>query len=312
LRLKATNADGLWNDAGTAISIRVIPPFWRANWFYLIYVLLGAAFVYGIMRFRLKQARQRERALQKQVDERTEDLRLANLKLQELATTDELTGVANYRRFRDFLDYEWRRAARNKKPVSLLLVDLDDFKQFNDTLGHQAGDECLRRVAQAMVSACRRPSDLVCRYGGDEFAVVLAETNLAGAGVVAEKIRSKIEQLVIGGEILNQDQDALPGPAGKTAINRQNSCPPESGFPTETPPVSASEQTKKEDKRAPEQGKEQGSLSDSLNFVVRTVTVCIGCASLNPAEGGNVDELIALADRALYKAKSSGKNKTCF
>jgi diguanylate cyclase (GGDEF)-like protein len=306
LRLKATNCDGLWNEAGTSLSIRVIPPFWRTTWAYLIYVLLGAAFVYGIMRFRLRQARQRERELQKQVDQRTEELRLANLKLQELATTDELTGVANFRRFRDFLDYEWRRAARNKKPVSLLLADLDDFKQFNDTLGHQAGDECLRRVAQAMVSACRRPSDLVCRYGGDEFALVLAETDLAGAYLVAENIRKKIEQLVIGGEILNQDQEALPGSAEKTAINSQNSFPPESGFSAETPPLSVAEQTKEEDERAPE----QGSLSDSSNFVVRAVTVCLGCASLNPAEGGSPDELIAQADRALYKAKTSGKNLT--
>ena len=311
MRLKATNADGLWNDAGTAISIRVIPPFWRANWFYLIYVLLGAAFVYGIMRFRLRQARQRERALQKQVDERTEELRLANLKLQELATTDELTGVANYRRFRDFLDYEWRRAARNKKPVSLLLADLDDFKQFNDTLGHQAGDECLRRVAQAMISACRRPSDLVCRYGGDEFAVVLAETNLAGAGVVAEKIRSKIEQLVIDGVTASKPNEFSF--YGESKVVAHAELKDDKTLETkETKRTKETEETK--DKKQPqngEQANDRNLTNYSADVMARRITVCIGCASLNPAEGGNVDELIALADRALYKAKSSGKNKTC-
>lgn len=304
LRIKATNSDGLWNEAGTAIRIRTIPPFWRTTWAYLIYVLLGAGFVYGIIRFRLRQARQRERALKKLVNERTEDLRLANLKLQELATTDELTGVANFRRFRNFLEYEWRRAARNKKPVSLLLADLDDFKQFNDTLGHQAGDKCLRRVAQVMVETCRRPSDLVCRYGGDEFAVVLAETDLAGAYLVAESIRKKIEQLIISGEILNQD--GQPGKAGIPRANNQGSFSPESEFSKVTASGSTIEQYQEQDKKA----HEQGSLSDSTNFVTRSVTVCIGCASLNPAEGGSPDELIAQADRALYKAKSSGKNLT--
>jgi len=145
-----------------------------------------------LYRYRLDRLRHRQQELEHLVAQRTEELRLANDKLKLLAATDELTGLANYRRFRDFLEYEWRRARRKSQPVSLVLTDLDDFKLFNDTFGHQTGDECLKKVALVMLKCCQRSSDLVCRYGGDEFAIVLPETDTAGAYIVAERIREAV------------------------------------------------------------------------------------------------------------------------
>lgn len=280
-RVKASNNDGYWNEQGVSLSIRVVPPFWLRWWFRGLMALAAVGVIYLGFRYRLGQARRRAEQLERVVADRTEELRLANEKLRQLSITDELTGVANYRRFHDFLNYEWRRAARNGAPISLLIADLDNFKQLNDTLGHQAGDECLRCAAQAMVSACRRPSDLVSRYGGDEFAVVLAETDLAGAYIVAEKIRTKIEQLVVGGKCM----------AGEKAEQRESQV-----------------QAENQNEAGTEARGEQGT--DEANIAYRRITVCIGCASARPAEGGTPDDLIALADRALYRAKSSGKNLT--
>jgi len=154
--VKATNCDGVWNEAGAALSIRVIPPFWRTWWFYLLEVMAVAGCLYGLYRYRLDRLRHRQQELEHLVAQRTEELRLANDKLKLLAATDELTGLANYRRFRDFLEYEWRRARRKSQPVSLVLTDLDDFKLFNDTFGHQTGDECLKKVALVMLKCCQR------------------------------------------------------------------------------------------------------------------------------------------------------------
>ncbi|OPY85250.1 MAG: Phytochrome-like protein cph2 [Syntrophus sp. PtaU1.Bin208] len=117
--------------------------------------------------------------------------------LEALSITDGLTGVANRRRFDEYLENEWRRASRSSTPLSLLLVDIDDFKKFNDHYGHIAGDDCLRRVAGAVASIVRRPGDLVCRYGGEEFACVLPQTTLAGAVSVASLVVREVEELGI-------------------------------------------------------------------------------------------------------------------
>jgi diguanylate cyclase (GGDEF)-like protein len=109
--------------------------------------------------------------------------------LANMSMIDGLTGIANRRRFDDHMDQELRRAIRNKLPISLLLMDIDDFKAYNDTYGHARGDDCLRAVAQEIRNHLRRPSDLVARYGGEEFAVVLPDTPLEHAIALAEKIR---------------------------------------------------------------------------------------------------------------------------
>lgn len=117
--------------------------------------------------------------------------------VQYLASSDGLTHVANRRRFDECLEHEWHRLARNKSPLSLLLCDIDFFKPYNDTYGHQAGDECLKRVADAIRQAIRRPADLAARYGGEEFAVILPDTHTEGAIHVAENIRETVHALKI-------------------------------------------------------------------------------------------------------------------
>jgi len=126
-----------------------------------------------------------------------EQLEAANQKLQHLACVDGLTQVANRRRFDEYLDVEWRRLAREQKPLSLILCDLDYFKVYNDTYGHLAGDLCLQQVGRVLHQALKRPADLVARYGGEEFAVILPNTDATGAVLVAEMIREGLRALKI-------------------------------------------------------------------------------------------------------------------
>jgi diguanylate cyclase (GGDEF)-like protein len=116
----------------------------------------------------------------------------AESELQLLARTDGLTGLNNRRTFGEILDLEWRRARRARSVFSLLFVDIDRFKAYNDTYGHQAGDEALAAVAKCIGDSIRRPGDTAARYGGEEFVVVLPNTPAAGASFIAEKIRAAI------------------------------------------------------------------------------------------------------------------------
>lgn len=118
-------------------------------------------------------------------------------RLRELSATDGLTLVANRRMFDEVLEREWHRAMRNNEPVSLIMADIDMFKSYNDLYGHMAGDECLRKVAQAISDSAQRGGDLVARYGGEEFAVILPNTNEKAAKEIAEKIRLAVEALQI-------------------------------------------------------------------------------------------------------------------
>jgi len=118
-------------------------------------------------------------------------------RLRELALTDTLTGVANRRSFDDRLKSEWRRCQRNRSPIALIMIDIDHFKQYNDTYGHPAGDRCLEQVSTAMKNTLRRPADLLSRYGGEEFACLLPETSLGQAMRRAEELGRSVEQLGI-------------------------------------------------------------------------------------------------------------------
>ncbi|MDJ0592380.1 MAG: diguanylate cyclase [Pleurocapsa sp. MO_226.B13] len=117
--------------------------------------------------------------------------------LEELSVVDGLTKIANRRKFDRYIVSEWKRLAREKRPLSLILCDVDHFKLYNDTYGHQAGDRCLKIVAQAISKVIKRPADLSARYGGEEFAVILPNTNAEGAKYLAQQIRLKIESLKI-------------------------------------------------------------------------------------------------------------------
>ncbi|HXF83114.1 MAG TPA: diguanylate cyclase [bacterium] len=185
-------------------------------------------------------------SLEQRVVERTAELSYANLRLAELSTTDALTGVANRRQFDAVLDREWRQAVRYRLPLSLIMVDIDHFKEYNDTYGHQQGDECLRRVAEALEHCVNRAGDFVARYGGEEFAVILSHTTLPAAITVAQKLRASVEAL------------RIPHRASTTAAH---------------------------------------------------VTISVGVATSVPERESGPSDLLAAADRALYAAKSAGRNR---
>jgi len=135
--------------------------------------------------------------LEAQIQERTVDLQKANTKLELLSNVDCLTNLYNRRYFDAALKSEWKRHKRTQSPLSLIMCDIDFFKQYNDTYGHLAGDDCITRVAKAIGGKAKRPSDSAVRYGGEEFALILSETDLKGATTVAKNIKQTIENLEI-------------------------------------------------------------------------------------------------------------------
>jgi diguanylate cyclase (GGDEF)-like protein len=227
-----------------AFSIRPAP--WRTWWAFVLYGVALASAVVGTIRLRLRSHRIREAQLSELVDARTRELREANQLLIELSYVDALTGIANRRRFEERLGQEWRRAIRARSPLSLIMIDIDGFKAFNDAYGHPAGDECLRQVASALADSLPRAGDSLARYGGEEFAVILPLTELAGALKVAEQLRRRVEELAIS------------------------------------------------DRPSP----------------FHVVTISCGVATSLPTTSQLAQDLIRLADEALYKAKQAGKNRT--
>jgi diguanylate cyclase (GGDEF)-like protein len=173
-------------------------------------------------------------------------LHTANDQLQELSHMDGLTGVKNRAFFNERFDVEWRRAVRVPTTIAMLMLDIDHFKNVNDTFGHPGGDACLKQVAATIKQAVHRPGDDVFRYGGEEFAVILTNTDAAGATHIGEAIREQVAALQI-------DFDG---------------------------------------KRIP-------------------VTVSVGVSAIIPSQTDVSDRLIAQADKALYRAKHSGRNQVC-
>lgn len=192
----------------------------------------------------IKGLQERNSVLELLVDERTRELEQANKKLELLSNTDGLTGIANRRSFDHVLAEEWKRAQRAGTSLAVVMLDVDNFKQFNDNYGHLAGDECLRSLARALVKAGRRAGDLAARYGGEEFVVLLPDTGLDDALEAAERMQKEVWSLAL--------------PHGKTS----------SGI----------------------------------------VTFSLGVTSLIPSAQHTPEDLVRLADEALYQAKESGRN----
>ena len=144
--------------------------------------------------------------------------------LKSLSMLDPLTGLANRRQMDEVLDREYRRACRSGQPLSIVLMDIDAFKQYNDSYGHQAGDQCLIAVAKCLQANLKRSSDFVARYGGEEFLLILPETNLDGAMVIAGQMRRSVEalQIVHGGSshngviTISQGVASYPSKSGTT------------------------------------------------------------------------------------------------
>jgi diguanylate cyclase (GGDEF)-like protein len=164
----------------------------RAQEFILTLCIVGIGFA-----TLLNEVLMRERGLEKRVSQRTAELERSNAKLAALSTTDGLTGIANRRRFDEVMSAEWRRAIRSKQPLALAMLDVDLFKQYNDLYGHQAGDDCLRAIAELLTASARRPGDLAARYGGEEFAFIAPVTDRAHALRLAESICRALEALAM-------------------------------------------------------------------------------------------------------------------
>jgi diguanylate cyclase (GGDEF)-like protein len=244
--VRGANADGVWNRTGASLAFEIPRRFHQTVFFYLALAVSLVGLFWAGDRWRLRRIKAHEDELARLVAERTAELFAANEALRRLAVLDGLTGIPNYRRFQEVFEAEWRRALRGALPLSVLMIDIDYFKDFNDAHGHQAGDECLKEVARALSESVSRPGDLVSRYGGEEFAVMLAGTDLEGARRVAEKVRAAVADL-------------------------------------DVPKHAASEAGR--------------------------VTISVGAASVVPSERKAPEELMAAADRALYKAKRAGRNR---
>ena len=247
-RVKGSNCDGVWSTTETRLRIKILPPFWRRLWFQSLFFLCLAGGVLFLIHRRLRRHRQTEAHLARLVEERTGQLETANSELTRLATHDAMTGLFNYRYFETTLARIWGQALRGHGSLGLVLIDVDFFKRYNDSLGHLAGDACLRGVAITLENTVHRESDLVARYGGEEFVVVAPGTDMPGVLQLGERIRQAVQAL------------ALPHPDS----------------PTE--PV---------------------------------VTISLGCAAIMPNPGQSWQELVTLADEALYRAKAQGRNRVC-
>jgi len=181
------------------------------------------------------------------------ELQTALSRATSLAAIDGLTGLANRRTFDGRLQEQWQLAVRKRSPLGVLMIDVDHFKKYNDALGHPAGDECLRAIAKALGSRVRRPTDLVARFGGEEFSVLLPETSIEDTARIAQDIRAAVAELAI----------SHPGGADNTSAG--SAC----------------------------------------------VTVSIGYATQVPQAGSRMEDLVAAADKALYLAKTQGRNRAC-
>jgi len=247
-QVMASNNDGIWNESGASIDISHAPRFYQTPWFYAFCVVAASLFVVLGHRLRVRQLRARHDRLSRLVAERTQQLEQALAQVERLSRIDGLTGVGNRRYFEETLDREWQRASREDRSMSVVLVDLDRFKELNDHLGHQQGDDCLRQVAAALQASLSRPGDLLARYGGEEFIALLPDTQIEGAVAIAERMRQRVQA---------------------------------------------------------------AGIAHGYSDVADVVTISAGAASRVPTPGTTPGELVGMADRALYRAKSEGRNRVC-
>ena len=193
----ACNNNGIWNREGASFSFYLKPYFYQTTWFFFCCAFGAVGLASCGVGLRIHRITLQRRRLESLVSERTQQLQEALQKVEDLANTDGLTGVANRRCFENWLAREWRRSLRDLRDMSVIMIDVDYFKLYNDHYGHQEGDECLKRVAETIRSNGLRASDLAGRYGGEEFILILPATSLVGAAFLAEKIRTAVEELHI-------------------------------------------------------------------------------------------------------------------
>ncbi len=162
-----------------------------------VLLLVGGGLITLMSNYITNKTRRRNYLLKLQEQSLVNDLHIANEQLQKISRTDVLTGLYNRRHFHDYLKDTWQRAKISNEPVTILMMDVDHFKSYNDHYGHQAGDECLRQISMALEENLRRPGDMVARYGGEEFVAVLPNTGQQDALLVASRVRRGIEHLMM-------------------------------------------------------------------------------------------------------------------
>lgn len=145
----------------------------------------------------LQRELEKEKAYSKSLEVEVVELKKSNAELKEISTVDGLTGIPNRRFFDEQFERELLEAKRRNEPLSVVMIDIDYFKKYNDFYGHQKGDDALRIVAQALKDSLHRPNDLVARYGGEEFVLILPNTDDTGSKIMAEIVRDKVEKLEI-------------------------------------------------------------------------------------------------------------------
>ena len=178
--------------------------FYQTYWLYALCSLAAVIVLACGYRFRILRIKKRKKNIIGALEERIELLELrtqqldeANQDLHRLSYLDGLTGIANRRHLEEALDLEWRRACRVGTALSLIMIDADFFKAFNDSYGHQRGDDCLKLLASSFRNALNRPGDRVARYGGEEFMIILPGTDEHGAAEMAEAMRGRVEAMKI-------------------------------------------------------------------------------------------------------------------
>lgn len=197
-RAIASNNDGVWNDEGASVRFTIVPSWYATWWFRLLAALAVVGLLAAVYRLRVWRLHDRERALTREIAQHTEALRKANAELQRLALIDSLTQIANRGAFDQRLARAWREHAAKDRPLAVLLCDIDEFKAYNDTYGHLAGDATLTAVAGALSQVLRSNADLAARYGGEEFAVLLADCDADEASAVARRLLDVVRSLDIG------------------------------------------------------------------------------------------------------------------
>jgi diguanylate cyclase (GGDEF)-like protein len=187
-----------------AQAVIIMSPFYQTAWFYALCSIAGVIILASCYRSLIRRTKMRKEQIVRVLEERIESLELrthwldqANQDLQRLSYLDALTGIANRRHFEESLDLEWRRACRIGAALSLIMIDADFFKDFNDAYGHQRGDDCLKLLASSFRNALNRPGDLIARYGGEEFMMILPGINAQGAAEMAEATRARVEAMEI-------------------------------------------------------------------------------------------------------------------
>ena len=196
----------------------VLPPWYRTGWAWVVWIALGlimaAVLLQLLVRRRLGRAYAEQLRLGQMVEQRTAELAAANRKLRNMAHIDGLTSVPNRRRLDEYLEGVWVRCRDHDRPLGVALIDVDHFKRYNDSHGHQAGDEVLKRVADIISSELRRAEDIVARYGGEEFICILPGADTDVLRTVGESIRARIEAMPLSITVSAGVASGVPQHAG--------------------------------------------------------------------------------------------------